>query len=150
MYRFDRRISAQRAAARRNAAYTVEGDRILPTDDARQTYLDCTYIDGDELPSHFNVTMKWEVCGTCEGHGRHVDPSIDACGISREDFDNDPDFEEDYFGGRYDVSCYECDGRRVMPAFELRLDIRNSLALKPQFDWLMEYASDSGDDWSEY
>ena len=58
---------------------------------------------------------EWEVCGTCEGRGKHVNPSIDAHGLTREDFDEDPDFAESYFRGDYDMPCNECHGRRVVP-----------------------------------
>ena len=57
------------------------------------------------------IAGKWEVCGTCEGKGKHVNPDIDSQGISSEDFGQDPDFAEDYFSGIYDVRCYECKGR---------------------------------------
>ena len=59
------------------------------------------------------IPVKYEVCGTCDGKGKHVNPSIDSHGLSREDFDEDPDFAEDYFSGFYDVRCAECDGARV-------------------------------------
>lgn len=65
---------------------------------------------------HLEVKGKWAVCGTCEGSGKHVNPSIDRRGISREEFLEDPEFEEEYFGGMYDVVCYECGGRNVVPA----------------------------------
>lgn len=55
------------------------------------------------------------VCSTCEGRGRYVNPSIDAHGLSREDFEEDPDFAEDYMRGAYDIDCMACDGRRVVP-----------------------------------
>lgn len=55
------------------------------------------------------------VCPTCEGRGSHVNPSIDSQGLSAEDFDEDPDFREDYFSGAYDVPCAECRGNRVVP-----------------------------------
>jgi len=61
------------------------------------------------------IPFRWVVCGACDGRGRHVDPAIDAGGLSREDFDEDPDFAEGYFAGRYDVTCGECSGRRVVP-----------------------------------
>ena len=54
------------------------------------------------------------VCPTCNGEGKHVNPSIDSHGITREDFDADPDFMESYMSGIYDVSCYECGGLRVV------------------------------------
>jgi len=45
----------------------------------------------------------------------HVNPSIDANGISAETFAEDPDFAEAYHRGDYNVPCYECDRRRVVP-----------------------------------
>lgn len=60
-----------------------------------------------------DVPIKFDVCSVCQGKGTHVNPSIDAGGLSREDFDDDPDFERDYFGGTYDVQCYGCNGKRV-------------------------------------
>jgi hypothetical protein len=54
-----------------------------------------------------------EVCETCDGRGEYVNPAIDAHGITREDFDADPDFEEAYFSRQYNEVCETCDGRRV-------------------------------------
>lgn len=67
--------------------------------------------DGEEI----TIPAMYEVCGTCDGKGKHVNPSIDSHGLSREDFDDDPEFTEDYFSGRYDVPCNECHGKRVSP-----------------------------------
>lgn len=58
---------------------------------------------------------KYEVCGLCDGIGSHVNPSIDAHGISANEFYDDPDFADSYFSGVYDVSCYRCNGNRVEP-----------------------------------
>lgn len=58
-----------------------------------------------------DLPTKWAVCSVCDGKGHHVNPSIDAGGISAEQFREDPDFEADYFGGTYDVTCYRCNGR---------------------------------------
>lgn len=63
----------------------------------------------------YAVEFRFEVCPLCEGRGKHVNPSIDAHGLSREDFDEDPDFEESYFRGDYDVRCTLCGGERVVP-----------------------------------
>ena len=65
------------------------------------------------------VPFRWDVCPTCEGQGRHVNPSIDAHGISGDDFRRDPDFAQEYLAGMYDVPCYGCDGRRVVPVIGL-------------------------------
>jgi hypothetical protein len=62
------------------------------------------------------VYFSWEVCSVCRGNGQHVNPSIDAHGITWEEFDEDPDFKEEYFSGLYNVTCYECKGLRVLPA----------------------------------
>ena len=77
---------------------------------------DCTdeqYGSGAvELPWH------WAVCPTCEGKGKHVNPSIDANGISGADFHDDPEFLEDYFNGQYDQTCSRCNGRTTIPAVD--------------------------------
>jgi len=64
------------------------------------------------------LKTKWEVCPTCNGNGRHVNAAIDCCGLTREDFDQDPGFETEYFNGTYDVTCNECGGRRVVPVID--------------------------------
>jgi hypothetical protein len=76
--------------------------------------------DADQGP--LEVPAVFEVCSTCEGQGKHVNPAIDSNGLSAEDFDRDPDFEEDYFSGRYDVPCHECHGRRVVPVIAENCD----------------------------
>lgn len=62
-----------------------------------------------------DVPARFAVCETCDGKGRHVNPSIDAHGISAEEFADDSDFAEDYHRGVYDVPCAECGGNRVTP-----------------------------------
>ena len=56
----------------------------------------------------------YEVCGRCQGEGKHTNPSIDGNGITQEEFDEDPDFRENYFSGVYDIECEECHGKRVV------------------------------------
>jgi hypothetical protein len=57
---------------------------------------------------------KWIVCPVCEGSGKTVNPDIDAHGLTREDFDDDPDFAESYRSGLYDIACRGCGGKRVV------------------------------------
>lgn len=64
---------------------------------------------GEEM----EIPAKFEVCGNCQGRGTTVDPAIDGNGLSGEEFAEDPDFAEDYFGGSYDVQCRECKGQNV-------------------------------------
>ena len=76
--------------------------------------------DGESEPVVHEHTFpaKFEVCGTCDGRGTHVNPSIDAGGITQQEFDDDPQFRADYFGGAYDVKCAECHGQRVKPEID--------------------------------
>ena len=67
-------------------------------------------LDGE---MEIDIPAKFELCNTCEGKGKMVNPSIDSHGLSAEDFDDDPDFRENYFSGMYDIPCNECGGRRV-------------------------------------
>ena len=80
-----------------------------------------------ELPWH------WEVCPVCGGKGTHVNPSIDAGGLTGEDFAEDPDFAEGYFSGMYDQTCNYCGGRTTVPAVdEDRLTSEQREALEAQ------------------
>jgi len=56
----------------------------------------------------------WLVCPVCNGEGKTVNPNIDCNGLTREDFDDDPDFREDYMSGMYDITCQACRGLRVI------------------------------------
>ena len=68
--------------------------------------------NGDEVEVEFPA--HYEVCSRCRGTGKHVNPAVDGHGISPEEFAEDPDFEEAYFSGVYDVTCEECGGERVV------------------------------------
>ena len=63
---------------------------------------------------HIIVSAEYDVCPDCDGKGKYVNPSIDSHGLSSEDFAEDPDFQEDYFSGRYDITCRSCGGRNVI------------------------------------
>lgn len=70
--------------------------------------------EGNEI--EVEIPVEFEVCGTCEGKGRHVNPSIDANGITEDEWGQwSYDEQETYLSGGYDVECYECDGKRVVP-----------------------------------
>jgi hypothetical protein len=69
-------------------------------------------IDEEEIL----LPTRWEVCGVCDGKGKHVDPSIDCGGLNLERFDNDPDFERAYFSGAYNITCNRCAGRTTVAA----------------------------------
>jgi hypothetical protein len=77
--------------------------------------------EGDE-PTVHTLPAKFEVCPTCEGRGKHVNPSIDAGGISEDDEFWQDDHDEEgyslYHNGFYDVTCYTCNGRNVVPTID--------------------------------
>ena len=72
------------------------------------------YDDDGEVVEVVKVPYRMEVCDLCHGEGKHINPAIDANGIEGRRFAEDPEFAEAYFGGAYDVVCYECHGRNVV------------------------------------
>lgn len=84
--------------------------------------------DGDE--HEVEVPIRFEVCGTCDGRGQHVNPGVDAHGITESEmYELGPDFERDYFSGVYDVTCYDCKGKRVVPVVDdRRLTLEQAVA----------------------
>jgi hypothetical protein len=95
-----------RDAARQDKGYEQDHKRMV---------IIVTVDDYDaEEEVKVEIPARYEVCPLCRGKGSHVNPSIDSHGLSREDFDADPGFKEDYFSGVYDVACYECGGRNVV------------------------------------
>jgi hypothetical protein len=70
--------------------------------------------DDDEGLSHDRKLLaRYAVCDRCRGEGVHDHPAF-SNGITPEQFDEDPDFREEYMNGRYDVTCTECKGLRVV------------------------------------
>jgi hypothetical protein len=60
----------------------------------------------------------------CQGSGRVVNPSVDAGGISEDDWQEwCPDEREAYFSGRYDINCPECrgSGKNLHPKFPVEI-----------------------------
>jgi len=97
----------------RDAAAKGRPDGLVP--DEKKMVLVDNYedVEGEEPVNLGELQAKYEVCQTCDGKGRHVNPSVDSHGITRDEFDEDPGFMEAYVRGDYDVTCYECKGKRV-------------------------------------
>lgn len=79
----------------------------------------CADCAEDEVPEPTPDRSPWVICTLCHGDGHHVNPAIDAGGLSREDFDDDPDFAEGYRRGDYDVTCVRCGGSGKVREAEL-------------------------------
>lgn len=62
------------------------------------------------------IPARFTVCGRCRGEGTHTNPAIDGNGITQSDREDwaDDEFMEGYLSGRYDVTCEECKGERVV------------------------------------
>jgi DnaJ-class molecular chaperone len=56
--------------------------------------------------------MKYQVCGTCQGEGKIVNPAVSVW--TYEDREEDPEGFEHMMEGRYDQACPECGGKRVV------------------------------------
>ena len=84
---------------------------------AKDVPLTLTYEDDDGELIIAVVPHRWEVCDVCEGKGTHVNPSIDAGGLSA-DMEQDFEFMDDYRSGLYDVVCQTCQGRTTIPVID--------------------------------
>lgn len=93
---------------RRVRATIIDKGQIIEEGKNRYLVVECG--NGD-----IKLLCKWGVCPTCRGEGTHVNPSIDASGLTADDFYEDPGFADDYMSGVYDQPCNDCNGRRVVP-----------------------------------
>jgi predicted methyltransferase len=65
------------------------------------------------------LPSKRVVCPACDGKGYYVNPNIDGNGISPLEFDEDPEFKENYLSGLYDVRCETCQGENVIQIVDM-------------------------------
>ena len=91
-----------------------------PCNAAGEVFCDsCAADHDDDEPTPPRDKSPWVICDLCHGEGTHVNPAIDGHGLSREDFDDDPDFAESYMRGDYDVPCAQCGGSGKVRESEL-------------------------------
>ena len=89
--------------------------------------------NGDEQQAH--VPAKRVLCPECDGAGTTLCDSLRGVAFTAEDMADDPDFEEGYFGGRYDQTCRRCNGLRVVQVAD-----PESRSWKPEHtEWLEAY-----------
>ena len=68
----------------------------------------------NQIAIAINAPIHNALCPMCQGEGTVVDPNIDSCGLSDEDFDEDPEFHLAYHAGRYDIECPSCKGNKII------------------------------------
>jgi hypothetical protein len=73
-----------------------------------------TVIDDEGYEVEHEVPARYEVCERCEGSGKHDHPAFSNGITSSEWAEWDYDERESYLRGRYDVTCEECKGQRVV------------------------------------
>ena len=115
-YMMDSRTNAKNAWEgydERSNTITISHTRYLEDDEMTQDPDTGEWTEEKEI--NLKLPAKLELCDLCDGKGKVVNPSIDAGGLSQDDFHDDPDFEEDYFSGVHDISCPQCSGKRVVP-----------------------------------
>jgi len=83
------------------------------------------------------IPMRKEVCPSCHGNGSYVNPNIDSHGIGVDEFYEDPDFEESYLAGHYDMTCEECEGTNVIDV--VNKDFATPEMVKFVADWYTDY-----------
>lgn len=126
-YWYDSRVRAGERASRRQF-------------DERNMTLAFELENGTGEQETITLPARFEVCPTCEGRGSHVNPSIDAGGITGSEWAEWGDEErESYRRGAYDVACYDCAGQRVVP--EVDADAADPEALKRVRAWEREQAA---------
>jgi len=73
------------------------------------------FVGKEETEESIVFSVRFDICHLCRGKGTHVNPSIDCGGLTQDDWDCDPYFEDEYFSGSYDMPCNECNAKRVVP-----------------------------------
>lgn len=139
-------MDARDAAALKDKWYkSIDDQRMTAVVELPKIDRETGEVSADDETEEVVVTIHFEVCSLCNGKGKHVNPSIDSNGLSREDFDDDPSFEEDYFAGAYDVPCYTCKGLRVEPVINwdsATLNPALKKRLRDHFDAISELAEE--------
>jgi hypothetical protein len=78
-----------------------------------------SFFDEEGFAVCYDLPARYNICWRCEGHGKHLTPSIGEHAYTQEEFESsfsDEEERSEYFtrGGRYDVVCYICNGERVL------------------------------------
>jgi len=106
----------QRAAEHIDATKLTDGNWAHYASETSRWYV----VSADEL--EHELPTRREVCPGCDGHGTRLCDGMRGHAYTAEEFEESFDDEqaEEYFkhGGRYDVTCSECQGERVIDAVD--------------------------------
>ena len=122
-YYNDARVQAKYFSS--NKYYKLSGNTVIFNEDWTEYLIEdgLDYLlDIEDGIGRLQVSVSYEVCSLCRGHGTHVNPDIDCNGLIEDDM-HDYDFMDDYHSGRYDVTCEQCNGRNVEPVIEFPKEI---------------------------
>ena len=87
-------------------------------DTAHRRHRESIVVEDEDGLEH-ELPTTWVVCPTCDGRGSYVNPSIDAHGITSDEWAEWDHEEQDiYTSGGYDVTCEECRGRTTVLAVD--------------------------------
>jgi len=104
-----------------------------------------TTWDEDDCEVVIALPSKFSVCGTCNGKGAHVNPSIDCNGITESEmYELGEDFREDYFSGMYNQQCNECAGKRVVAVVD------EDILTKEQQGYYTQYLEEQQERYNDY
>lgn len=90
-------------------------ERFVSIDENRLTATIKNYLNGEpgELVS---IPIVFEVCHSCNGRGKILDPSLGISDLSPEKLAaSGQDVVDAYNAGEFHINCHECLGARVLP-----------------------------------
>lgn len=133
----DRRV--QESMIRNPYKVLESNDRVTKVI-SEEDFFEALVEEGVDVQLEMELSTRYEVCHSCRGSGTVVNPSIDAGGISREDFDEDPEFARSYFNGDYNIRCTNCKGKRVVPEVDFPSNIQKEIDswMEDQWDYVRE------------
>ncbi len=109
----------------------------------------------EEAPEEIELVLpaKWEICNACGGEGTELYGSLKGADVT-EMLREDPEFEEEYRGGRYDVACSQCHGTgKELVVDEDRLTAEQKITyhnyLDYQYESARQDAADARTRWQE-
>lgn len=100
------------------------------------TKIEVEYDDREGNSQIVELELIPEICSRCSGSGKVLSGSLEGAVISQEEFNEDPEFCEQYHSGFYDKICPDCSGTGCILNIDPELnnnDIKE--AIKDEIDY---------------